>query len=180
MELMKMTIYEFEGKIPKIGADGFIYDEATIIGDVTLGDNVYVGAGAVIRGDYGTIVIGDGTAVEENCVLHARPGEILTIGKNVTIGHGAILHNCTIDDLAVIGMGSIVSDYAHIGEWAVVGEGAVVKNKSEIPASRIAVGVPAKVIAEVNDEYKEQWLKFKEIYHELARTKCPETLKKIG
>ena len=174
-----MTVYEFEGKIPKIGTGSYIYDEATVIGDVTIGDNVYVGAGAVIRGDYGTIVIGDGTAVEENCVLHARPGEILTIGKNVTIGHGAILHNCTIDDLAVIGMGAIVSDYAHVGEWAVVGEGAVVKNKSEIPASMIAVGIPAKIIAEVNEEYKEQWLKFKKIYWELARTKCPDTLKKI-
>lgn len=174
-----MAIYEFEGRRPKIGENCFIYESASVIGDVTLGDNVYVGAGAVIRGDYGTIVIGDGTAVEENATLHARPGETLTIGKDVTIGHAAILHNCTISDLAVIGMGAIVSDYAHIGVWAVVGEGAVVKNKSEIPDGGIAVGIPAKVIAEVNDDYKATWLKFKGIYRDLASKRCKEGLRRI-
>ena len=128
-----MAIYEFEGKRPKIGPGCYVYEEATIIGDVTIGEDCYVGAGAVIRGDYGTIEIGDRTAIEENCILHARPGEILKIGNDVTIGHAAILHNCTLDDFCVIGMGSTVSDYAKVGVWAVVGEGAVVKNKSIPP-----------------------------------------------
>ncbi|MCK5024859.1 MAG: gamma carbonic anhydrase family protein, partial [Thermoplasmata archaeon] len=163
-------MYEFEGKNPKIGSNCYVYDEATIIGDVIIGEECYVGPGAVIRGDYGTILIGDRTAVEENCTLHARPDEILKIGNDVTIGHGAIIHNCTLDDSCVIGMGAIVSDYARIGEWAVVGEGAVVKNKSIIEPGQIAVGIPAKPVAQVNDEYKKQWIHFKGIYVDLART----------
>ena len=110
-----MTIYEFEGKVPVIGKSSFVYPEATIIGDVTIGEGCYIGAGAVIRGDYGTIVIGDRTAIEENCTLHARPGEILTIGNDVTVGHAAILHNCTLDDSCIIGMGAMVSDFATAG-----------------------------------------------------------------
>jgi phenylacetic acid degradation protein len=175
-----MTIYEFEGKKPKIGRTSFVYPEATIIGDVTIGEGCYIGAGAVIRGDYGTIIIGDRTAIEENCVLHARPDEVLKIGNDVTVGHAAILHNCTIDDFCVIGMGSIVSDYAKVGEWAVVGEGAVVKNKSVVEPGQIVVGIPAKSVAQVSDEYKKQWMHFKSIYVELARTRLKAGLKRIG
>ena len=174
-----MAIYEFEGKRPKIGPGCYVYEEATIIGDVTIGEDCYVGAGAVIRGDYGAVVIGDRTAVEENCILHARPGEILKIGNDVTIGHAAILHNCTLDDFCVIGMGATVSDYAKIGVWAVVGEGAVVKNKSIIEPGQICVGVPAKPVAQVNDDYKKQWTHFKGIYVDLARTRLSAGLKKI-
>ncbi|MCK5309626.1 MAG: gamma carbonic anhydrase family protein [Thermoplasmata archaeon] len=175
-----MAIYEFEGKRPKIGSGCYVYEEATIIGDVTIGDDCYIGAGAVIRGDYGTVVIGDRTAIEENCILHARPGEILKIGNDVTIGHAAILHNCTLDDFCVIGMGSTVSDYAKVGEWAVVGEGAVVKNKSIIEPGQIVVGIPAKPVAQVNDEYKKTWTHFKGIYVDLAQTRLKNGLKKIG
>ena len=174
-----MTIYEFEGKVPVIGKSSFVYPEATIIGDVTIGEGCYIGAGAVIRGDYGTIVIGDRTAIEENCTLHARPGEILTIGNDVTVGHAAILHNCTLDDFCIIGMGAIVSDYARVGVWAVVGEGAVVKNKSIIEPGQIVVGIPAKPVAQVNEDYKKQWTHFKSIYVELVTTRLKSGLKKI-
>ncbi len=174
-----MTIYEFEGKVPKIGTGCYIYEEASIIGDVTIGDKCYVGAGAVVRGDYGTVKIGSRTAIEENCVVHARPGDVCTIGSDVTIGHGAIIHNATLEDWCIIGMGAIVSDYARVGEWAVVGEGAVVKNKSNIDPGQIAVGVPAKLMAEVSDEYKELWTDFKGIYIELAERRLREGLKKI-
>lgn len=174
-----MAIYEFEGRKPRIGKTSFVYPEATIIGDVTIGEGCYIGPGAVIRGDYGKITIGDRTAVEENCTLHARPGEVLTIGSDVTIGHAAVIHNCTLDDFCVIGMGSIVSDYAKVGTWAVVGEGAVVKNKSVVEPGQIVVGIPAKPVATVNDEYKKQWLHFKSIYVELARTRLQAGLKRI-
>jgi phenylacetic acid degradation protein len=174
-----MAIYEFEGKKPVIGKSSFVYLEATIIGNVTIGEGCYIGAGAVIRGDYGTIIIGDRTAIEENCTLHARPDEVLKIGNDVTVGHAAILHNCTLDDFCVIGMGSTVSDYARVGEWAVVGEGAVVKNKSIVEPGQIVVGVPAKPVAQVTDEYKKQWTHFKEIYTELARTRLKAGLKRM-
>jgi len=163
-----MAIYEFEGKVPKIGSNCFIFDEATIIGDVTIGDSCYIGAGAVVRGDYGSVKIGSRTAIEENCIVHARPDDVCTIGNDVTFGHGAIIHNATLKDWCIIGMGAIVSDFATVGEWAVVGEGAVVKNKSVIEPGKVAVGIPAKVIADVTEEYKELWTRFKGIYVELA------------
>jgi len=134
---------------------------------------------ARIRGDYGSIRIGDNTAVEENVVIHARPDDITNIGNNVTIGHSSIIHNATIKDWAVIGMGAIVSDWAEIGEWAVVAEGAVVKNKQKIPNKAIVVGVPAKIVSEISMEYEKQWTRYKKIYSDLARKRFPNSLKKI-
>jgi carbonic anhydrase/acetyltransferase-like protein (isoleucine patch superfamily) len=174
-----MSIYEFEKKKPRIGKGTFIFPSADVIGDVTIGENCYIGPGARIRGDYGSIRIGNDTAVEENVVIHARPNEKTIIGNSVTIGHAAIIHNATIHDWAIIGMGAIVSDYAEIGEWAVVAEGAVVKNKEKIPDKAIAVGVPAKVVAEITLEYKKQWTEYKNIYSDLARTRLPNSLKVV-
>ena len=118
-----MAIYQLEDRIPKIGENNFIADSAEIIGDVVIGNNCYIGHGARIRGDYGSIEIGDYSIVEDNCVIHARPEDKCAIGKHVTIGHGVVIHNATILDWAMIGMGAIVSDYAKVGEWGVVGEG---------------------------------------------------------
>jgi len=174
-----MSIYAFENKQPTIGKGCFIYESADVIGNVKLGKNCYIGPGARIRGDYGTITIGDNTAIEENVVIHARPNDITVIGSHVTIGHAAIIHNATINDWAVIGMGSIVSDWAEIGQWAVVAEGAVVKNKQKIPDKSIAVGIPAKIISETSAEYEKQWTEFKNIYVDLARERLPNSLKKI-
>lgn len=173
-------IYEFEGKRPRIGEGSWVFPDATVIGDVVLGEKVYVGPGARLRGDYGTITVGDRSSIEDNCVIHARPGERTTVGEHVTIGHGAILHNCTVRDGAVVGMGSIVSDYAVVGEWAVVAEGAVVKNKFEVPPRSIAVGVPAKVIGQIDEAYQQTWTRFKDIYVALASERYPKGLRPIG
>ena len=174
-----MSIYEFENKKPSIGKGTFIYKSADVIGDVVIGKNCYIGPGARIRGDYGSIRIGDRTAVEENVVIHARPKDITNIGNNVTIGHASIIHNATINDWAVIGMGAIVSDWAEIGEWAVIAEGAVVKNKQKIPNKSIAVGIPAKIVSNVSLEYEKQWTEYKKIYADLARKRFPSSLKEI-
>jgi len=146
---------------------------------VTIGENCYIGPGARVRGDYGTIIIGDNTAIEENVVIHARPDDRTVIGSSVTVGHGAIIHNATIRDHAVIGMGSIVSDWAVVGVWSVVGEGAVVKNRQEIPDRKVAVGVPAKVVADTKEDYMAQWSKYKKVYSRLANESYPKTLKRI-
>jgi carbonic anhydrase/acetyltransferase-like protein (isoleucine patch superfamily) len=175
-----MSIYEFENKKPIIGKGTFIFKSADIIGDVVIGENCYIGSGARIRGDYGSIRIGDCTAIEENVVIHARPDDITDIGNHVTIGHASIIHNATISDWAVIGMGAIVSDWSEIGEWAVVAEGAVVKNKEKIPNRSIAVGIPAKVVSKISLEYEEQWSKYKKIYLDLASKRFPNYLKEIG
>ena len=174
-----MAIWEFGGKRPIIGKGTFVFPSADVVGDVILGDNCYIGPGARIRGDYGKVIVGNGTAIEENVVIHARPDDRTFIGHNVTIGHGAVIHNATIKDNAVVGMGSIVSDWAVVGVWSVVGEGAVVRNKQEIPDGKVAVGVPAKVIADTKEDYKALWSKYKLVYADLANKKYPETLKRL-
>jgi len=174
-----MAIYEFEGHKPKLGQGTYVHPSADIIGAVTIGDSCWIGPGARLRGDYGVIVVGDGTSIEDNCIIHARPNEMTHIGKHVTIGHGCVIHNATIHDYAVVGMGSVVSDWATVGEWAVVGEGAVVRQRQQIPNGSIAVGVPAKLLdKQVSEEYKAEWSSFKSIYTDLAQ-RYPEGLKEI-
>lgn len=174
-----MPVYEFEGRVPVIDPTAYVFPNATVIGKVTLGRNVWVGPGAVLRGDYGEIEVGDFTAVEDNVVVHARPSEKTTIGKHVTLGHLSVIHTPAISDWAVIGMGATVSDFARIGEWAAVAEGAVVRNKAEIPPGAIAAGVPAKVIGEISDSYRELWTSYKENYNTFCR-RYSENLRTIG
>ncbi|MHA1908699.1 MAG: gamma carbonic anhydrase family protein, partial [Candidatus Thorarchaeota archaeon] len=145
---------------------------------VTIGEECYIAPGAVVKGDYGEITIGDGTSVQDNVIIHARPNESTTIGSNVTLGHGSIIHNAIVKDEAVIGMGAIVSDYANVGEWAIVGEGAVVRQNFEVPEGKIAVGVPAKVIADIQEHHRKELAEFKRIYRSLA-VRYPTGLKKI-
>ena len=162
-------ISTFEGKTPIIGDGSYIHPSADVFGDVSIGSGCWVGPGARIRGDYGRIVIGDNSSIEDNCVVHARPDEQTTIGNWVTMGHGAIVHNATVHDWVVLGMGSIVSDWAVVGEWTAVAEGTVVTQQQEIPANSIAVGTPSRVLAKKIDEsYKAQWREFKKIYVDLA------------
>jgi carbonic anhydrase/acetyltransferase-like protein (isoleucine patch superfamily) len=165
-----VAINSFEGKAPRIGEGTYIHPSADVFGDVTIGSGCWIGPGARLRGDYGRIVVGDFSSVEDNCIIHARPAEQTTIGDWVTIGHGAVIHNCTIHDYAVVGMGSVVSDWAEVGVWAVVAEGAVVRQRQQVPDGSIAVGVPARLLdKQVDDAYKEEWLRFKRIYVDLAR-----------
>lgn len=164
-----MTIGTFENKTPVIGEGTWVHPSADVFGDVTLGARCWIGPGARIRGDYGAIHIGSHTAVEDNCVIHARPDDVTHIGEWVTVGHAAIVHNATIRDWAVLGMGSIVSDWAEVGRWAVVAEGAVVRQRFVVPDRAIAVGVPARLIDKrVDDEYVADWTQFKQIYVDLA------------
>jgi phenylacetic acid degradation protein len=168
-----MGIHNFEGRVPRIHSSSYIFPTATVIGDVTIGEQVWVGPGAVLRGDYGTIVIDDFSAVEDNCVVHARPGEKTTIGKHVTLGHGCVIHTSTIQDWAIIGMKAVVSDFAEVGVWAVVAEGAVVPNRVSIPSKAIAAGVPAKVIGSVSDEYISLWTTYKQNYNSFCKRYPP-------
>jgi carbonic anhydrase/acetyltransferase-like protein (isoleucine patch superfamily) len=173
-----LGIYRFEGRVPSIGEGTFVFETATVVGDVTLGEGVYVGPGAVVRGDYGKVIVGDRVSIEENVVIHARPGEKTVIGNDVTLGHGCVIHNCTIDDLAVIGMGSVVTDYAHVGKWGVVAEGAVVRTKGIVEPDMVVAGIPARPIKKIDDEFKETWLHFKAIYPDLAR-RYPDGLDRL-
>jgi len=173
-----MAIYEFEGRRPNVSDKAYVAKSATVIGDVSIGDNCFIAPGARIKGDYGTIIIKDNSNVQENCVIHARPGKKTEIGEWVTIGHGAIIHGANIDDCAVIGMGSIISDEAKIGRWCVVGEGAVVKNGQKLKEEKVAVGIPAKTIKSISAKYKKEWKAIKEEYSSFSR-RYKENLKRM-
>lgn len=145
-----MAIYEFEGKRPTIGKGSYLHPEATIIGDVTLGEGCYVGAGARIRGDWGRILIGRESNIQENCVIHVQVGATAQLGDRSHIGHGAILHTPVLGEHVLVGMGAIILDGAQIGEGCLIGAGAVVMEKSVIPPFKMVVGVPAKVTGDLS------------------------------
>ena len=162
-------LYRFDGKQPVIGKETYVSETATVIGDVVIGDNCYVGHGAIIRGDYGRIEIGDGTAVEEGVIIHCPPKEVHSIGKSVTIGHGAVVHSKRISDYAVIGLNASVSIWSEVGEWAIVAEGAVVKMKQVVPAMTVVAGNPARAVRKVSAEDQKMWNLGKLVYVELAK-----------
>ena len=162
-------LYEFDGKRPTIGRDSYISDLATVIGDVVIGDNCYIGHGAILRGDYGRIEIGDGTAVEEGAIIHSPPGETNRIGIRVTIGHGAVIHGKSIGDQAVIGMGAIISVRSEIGKYAIIAEGCVVKMKQIIPSGVVVAGNPGQIVREISSKDKELWDWGKQLYIDLAK-----------
>lgn len=162
-------LYKFDGKQPSVGKGAYISHLAEVIGDVVIGDNCYVGHGVILRGDYGRIEIEEGTAVEEGVIIHAPPQDTNHIGKKVTIGHGALLHGKHIGDMAVIGMGAVLSLWSEIGEWSIIAEGSVVKMRQGIPSNVVAAGNPAKVIRKVNARDKEFWSYGKQLYIDLAK-----------
>ena len=148
----KMAIYELDGKKPVIPASCFVAENATIIGDVTLGERVSVLFGAVIRGDNDPVTIGDDSNVQDNCVLHSDPGLPLTIGKGVTIGHQAMLHGCTVGEGTLIGIQAVVMNKAVIGKWCLVGAGSIVTEGKVFPDRTLILGAPAKVVRELSDK----------------------------
>ena len=172
-------LYSFRNREPRIGKETYVSEHAFIVGDVEIGDNCYIGHGAILRGDYGSIEIDSGTAVEEGVVMHAPPNDICRVGKKVTIGHGAIIHSSSIGDFAVIGMGAIVSIYAEVGEEAIVAEGSVVKMRQKVPSGVVVGGNPAKIVRKITDEDKKLWDYGKQIYIELAREYIQNGMKRL-
>ena len=173
-------LYAFDGREPEIGKDVYVSKQAVVIGDVKIGDSCYVGPGAILRGDYGRIEIGSDTAVEENVTIHAPPERVCQIGDKVTLGHGAIIHASSIGDLAVIGMGAVLSLGVKVGERAIVAEGAVVKMNQELSAGVVVAGNPAKVIRIVTPEDEERWKRGKQLYIDLAKKYLKIGLQPIG
>ena len=143
----------------------WIAPNATLVGDLVLGENVNIWYGAVLRGDSGTITLGDGTNIQDNCVLH----EHTTLGKNCTVGHGAIVHGCTVGDNCTIGMGAVVLTGAVLGDNCMVGAGAVVTGKMNAPAGSLLLGSPAKVVRPLTEAEIAHSLQNAENYVEKAR-----------
>ena len=146
----------------------FVSGNATIIGKVTVGKEVGIWFGAVVRADKDQIVIGDRSNIQDNCVVHTSKGFPVIIGKNVSVGHGAILHGCTIQDNVLIGMGAIVLNGAKIGEGSLIGAGAVITEGMTIPARSVVVGIPARVIKQTSAAQMVLILNNASSYSELA------------
>src|SRR3984957_16245704 len=147
-----MPLYELSGVRPTLGRDVFVADNATVIGDVHLGDQTSVWFGAVLRADYFPIRIGARTNVQDNCVVHITAGmAATTVGDDVTIGHAAIIHGCTIGHRCLIGMGSIVLDGAVVGDDSFLAAGSLVTPGTVLPPRSFAMGRPAKAVREVRD-----------------------------
>lgn len=175
-----MALWEFEGRRPVVGKGSFVPESADVVGDVRIGEGCFIGMGARLRGDYGSIIVGDETSVQENVVAHARAGEACIVGKRVQLGHACALHNCTVEDSAVVGVGAVVSDYAVVGRWAIVAEGAVVRSGQRVEPETVVAGVPAKPVGPVTEEHKKLWESYKDVYADLARRRYPAGLKRIG
>ena len=142
-------IIEFERKKPEIAEGAFIAPTATIIGNVVVEDGASIWFGAVLRGDFGRIIVGKGSSVQDNVVVHVIPDCETAIGENVTVAHGAVLHGCTIDRGAIVGMGAVVQDFAQVGEEAMIAAGSVVPSNMKIPPRHLVAGVPAEVKKEI-------------------------------
>ena len=134
-----------------ISEKAYITKTAVIEGDVTVEDNVSIWYGAVLRGDLAPIYVGEGSNVQENCTLHVDRNCPVKIGKGVTIGHGAIIHGCTVGDNSLIGMGAIVLNGAVIGKNCIIGAGALVTGGTQIPDNSLVIGSPGKVKREVTE-----------------------------
>ena len=141
-----MPIYELEGVAPRIHADAFVHPDAVVIGDVVIGPESSVWAGAVLRGDFGNITVGAGSSIQDGTVIHAGPGFPTLIGDGCVVGHLTHLEGCILEDDSLAGSGSIVLHWAVISRGATVGANAVVPNNMIVPPGALALGVPAKIL----------------------------------
>src|ERR1700758_1061514 len=153
-----MAIYELDGQAPELPSDGsyFIADTAVVIGKVRLLANASVWFGAVLRGDNEWIEIGENSNVQDNATCHTDLGFPLTIGKGCTVGHNVILHGCTLEDGALVGMGSIVMNGARIGRGSIVGAGSVITEGKQFPEHSLIIGAPARVIRTLDPAHVER------------------------
>ena len=170
-----MSVFSFNGFIPVISPSSFVHPQATIIGNVIIGEHVYIGAHATIRGDWGQIIIEDGCNIQESCTIHMFPGTTTILKKGAHIGHGAIIHGGTIGENTLIGMNSVVMDECIIESECIIGALTFVSAKSHIEKRSLVVGNPGKVIKLVSDEMLEWKTMGTELYKQLPE-ECKKTL----
>lgn len=163
-----MPFYAFEGRRPAISGEAFIHPQAVIIGDVKIDSGCYIGAGAVLRGDIGSVIIGRGSNFQENGVIHTFPDKDTILHPDTHIGHGSILHGCEICSNVLVGMGSIIGDGVKINSNCLIGAGSFVSFGTEIPPNKVVVGSPAKVIKDIGREQLKEVADARAVYQGLA------------
>ncbi len=147
-----MAVYSLEGVIPVVDPTSFVHPQAVLIGDVVIGPRCYIGPGAALRGDMGRIVIAAGSNVQDNCVLHTFPAKEVVLEEESHIGHGAVLHGCTVKRGALVGINAVVMDDVVVGEESLVGAAAFVRAGFVVPRRTLVTGAPARVIRELTEE----------------------------
>lgn len=163
-----MPIYKFKGMCPRIGNGTWVAPSAEIIGDVEIGENCFIGFGAIIRGDFGAIRIGNETMVEECVVIHTW--NKMQISNRVIIGHMAMIHDAIIEDDVLIGMKAMICEYSSIGKGSIVAEQSLVKKNTSVAPGKIIAGSPAKVIGDVSKRHKERIASGHKAYIELINS----------
>jgi phenylacetic acid degradation protein len=148
---MQLTVYSIDGVTPVVDPTAYVHPSAVLIGDVIVGAHCYIGPAACLRGDFGRLEIRAGANVQDTCVMHAFPGHDTLIEEDGHVGHGAVLHGCTIKRGALVGMNAVVNDNAVIGEYAIVAAMAFVKAGMIVPPRMLAAGMPAKIVRELTD-----------------------------
>jgi len=146
-----MPIYALGDRIPTIHPDAFVHPDAVVIGDVRIGAESSIWPGAVLRGDYGTVIVGARTSVQDGAIVHAVAAFPTVVGDDCVIGHLAHLEGCVVHDRALVGSGSVVLHQANVFSGATVAAGAVVRNRVDVPANSLAVGVPATIKPDASD-----------------------------
>ena len=162
-----MDFEQYLDKQPTIAPTARIFANATLSGDITIGDHVNIWFNASLRGDMAPITIGSGTNIQDNAVVHTNTNLPTHIGKNCTVGHGAIIHACTIEDDCLIGMGSIILDGAHVEKGALVGAGTLVPPGKIVPAGSLVIGNPMRVIRQLTDDEIQHMKQNKDYYIKL-------------
>lgn len=163
-----MAVHRLGERVPQIDPTAYVFENATVIGTVTLGARVGIWAYATLRGDNEPIVIGDDSNVQEGCVLHADPGFPLTVGRGVTVGHQAMLHGCTIGDGSLIGIQAVILNGAVIGKSCLIGACALITEGKQIPDNSLVVGSPAKVVRQLDAAAIERMAGDKDVYVQRA------------
>jgi carbonic anhydrase/acetyltransferase-like protein (isoleucine patch superfamily) len=165
-----MPLYACNDHSPRIHPTAFVADGAVIAGNVTLEEDASIWFNAVVRGDINSILIGQRTNIQDGCVLHVTNTFPVRIGKDVTVGHRAVVHGCIIEDESLVGMGAVILDNAHIGPNVLVAAGALVLEGVEVPGGSLAAGVPARVIRKLTDAEKDRIRSSARHYVEYAKS----------
>lgn len=173
-----MPSYEFEGQRPQVHPQAFVHPQAVLIGQVEIAAGCYVGAGAVLRGDFGRIVLGPGSNIQENAVAHTHQGGEVALAAGVIVGHGAILHDALLGEKAFVGMGAVLLPGVVLEELAMVAAGALVPAGLRVPAGQIAAGHPARVQKAVGPALRRQLEEGLALYQALPR-RCLEGLRRL-
>ena len=145
-------IYSIDGIVPVVEATAFVHPTAVLIGDVIVGRGCYVGPNASLRGDFGRVILEQGSNLQDTCVAHSFPGMDTIVEVDGHIGHGAVLHGCRIGRNVMVGMNAVIMDGAEIGESSIVAALAFVKSNEKIPARSLVVGLPAKVVRQLTED----------------------------